>query len=58
MNILISLSGGKDSTAMLLYLVEHYGPERLIAHYQVLPEDWLETLPYVQDVCARLGVPG
>jgi hypothetical protein len=42
---------------MLLYLVEHYGPGRLIAHYQILPEDWPETLPYVQDVCTRLGVP-
>lgn len=57
MSIIVSLSGGKDSTAMLLYLVEHYEPERLIAHYQVLPEDWPETLPYVQDVCARLSMP-
>ena len=54
--IVVSLSGGKDSTAMLLHLVEHYGPERLIAHYQVIPADWDETLPYVQSVCARLGV--
>lgn len=54
--IIVSLSGGKDSTAMLLHLVEHYGPERLIAHYQVIPADWDETLPYVQSVCARLGV--
>ena len=55
--IIVSLSGGKDSTAMLLYLVAHYGPERLIVHHQVLPEDWPETVPYVRELCARLGVP-
>lgn len=54
--IVASLSGGKDSAAMLLYLVEHYGPDRVIAHLQVLPEDWPETVPYVQDLCGRLGV--
>jgi 3'-phosphoadenosine 5'-phosphosulfate sulfotransferase (PAPS reductase)/FAD synthetase len=57
MIIIASLSGGKDSAAMLLYLVEHYGPKKLIAHYQVLPEDWPETLGYNQQLCARLGVP-
>ena len=56
MKIIASLSGGKDSTAMLLHLVEHYGPETLIAHHQVLPEDWPETLPYVQELCRRLHV--
>lgn len=55
--IIISLSGGKDSTALLLYLAEHYGTERLVAHYQVLPVDWPETLSYNQQLCARLGVP-
>jgi len=54
--IIVSLSGGKDSTAMLLHLVEHYGPERLIAHYQVIPADWPETLSYNQQLCAHLGV--
>ena len=56
MTIVVSLSGGKDSVAMLLYLVEHYGSENLIAHYQVLPEDWSETLPYVRGICSRLNV--
>ena len=41
---------------MLLHLVEQYGAENLVAHYQVLPEDWPETLPYVREVCDRLGV--
>ena len=54
--IIASLSGGKDSVAMLLYLVEHYGPGHVIAHLQVLPEDWPETVPYTQDLCGRLDV--
>ncbi len=41
---------------MLLRLVMHYGAARVIAHYQVLPEDWPETLPYVQQLCTHLGV--
>ena len=54
--IVVSLSGGKDSVGMLLYLVERYGAENLVAHYQVLPEDWPETLPYTREVCDHLGV--
>lgn len=56
MNI-VCISGGKDSVAMLLDLVKQHGPHKLIAHHQVLPEDWPETLDYVQRVCAALGVP-
>jgi 3'-phosphoadenosine 5'-phosphosulfate sulfotransferase (PAPS reductase)/FAD synthetase len=53
--IVASLSGGKDSVAMLLALIERHGAS-IIAHYQALPEDWPETLPYVQAVCGKLGV--
>ena len=54
---IVSLSGGKDSTAMLLSLIEQYGVSNLVAHHQVMPEDWPETLGYNQHLCARLGVP-
>lgn len=57
MTIIVSLSGGKDSAALLLHLVERYGASHLLAHYQVLPEDWPGTLAYNQQLCARLGVP-
>lgn len=56
MKIVVSLSGGKDSTAQLLHLAERYSPERLVCHYQVLPESWPETLGYVQDICQHVGV--
>ncbi|MBN1889994.1 MAG: hypothetical protein JW850_18505 [Thermoflexales bacterium] len=54
--IVVSLSGGKDSVAMLLDLVER-GLLPVACHYQCLPEDWRETLPYVQYVCEKVGVP-
>lgn len=56
MKIIVSLSGGKDSIAQTILLVERYGPQTVIAHYQVLPEDWPETLPYVQEVCSVIGI--
>lgn len=54
--IIASLSAGKDSAVMLPLLVQDYGPENVIAHYQVLPEDWPETLDYNRELCARVGV--
>ncbi len=54
--VIVSLSGGKDSTALLAYLVAQSGAANLLAHYQVLPEDWPETLGYVQALCAQLEV--
>ena len=55
--MIVSVSGGKDSIAMLLDQVERGGPNGLLAHYQVMPEDWPETLGYTQAVCRQLGVP-
>lgn len=57
MTIIVSLSGGKDSAALLLHLVQRYGAQRILAHYQVLPEDWPGTLGYNQHLCASLDVP-
>lgn len=54
--IISSLSGGKDSIAQTLWLIEHYGVAQVIAHYQYLPEDWDETLPYVQEFCTHIGI--
>jgi 3'-phosphoadenosine 5'-phosphosulfate sulfotransferase (PAPS reductase)/FAD synthetase len=54
--IVASVSGGKDSVGMLIRLCQQYGAREIVAHHQVLWEDWSETVPYVHDVCARLGV--
>jgi 3'-phosphoadenosine 5'-phosphosulfate sulfotransferase (PAPS reductase)/FAD synthetase len=55
--IVVSISGGKDSIACLLLALEEYGPEPVIAHHQVIPEDWPGTVEYNMQVCNYLGVP-
>jgi 3'-phosphoadenosine 5'-phosphosulfate sulfotransferase (PAPS reductase)/FAD synthetase len=53
----VSISGGKDSVATLLVALETFGPGRVIAHHQIILEDWSGTIEYCQSVCNRLGVP-
>src|SRR5438034_6268617 len=53
----VSLSGGKDSVASLVLALEHFGPEIVVAHHQVVPEDFEGTVEYSQAVCDFLGVP-
>lgn len=55
--IAVSLSGGKDSVASLLLALEAYAPELVIAHHQIIPEDWPGTVEYNRQVCQSLGVP-
>jgi 3'-phosphoadenosine 5'-phosphosulfate sulfotransferase (PAPS reductase)/FAD synthetase len=57
-HIVVSHSGGKDSTLMLALMVEQFGGRvPITAHHQVLPEAWEGTTEYVQENCARYGVP-
>lgn len=55
--VIVSTSFGKDSIAALLEALETFGPEPVVAHYQVVEEEWPETLAYGQSVCDDLGVP-
>ena len=54
--IIVSLSGGKDSVACLLWALEHPPDKPLICHHQAMPEDWPQTIPYIRSLCDRLGV--
>lgn len=54
--VVVSTSFGKDSVAALIRAIETYGTERTIAHYQIVEEEWPDTLDYGQRLCARLGV--
>ncbi len=55
--VVVSISGGKDSIAGLLKALEIFGSDILVAHHQILLEDWLGTPEYCQSVCDYLGVP-
>src|SRR5438132_719062 len=55
--VIVSLSGGKDSVAALLLTLEIFDPERVVAHHQVVPEDFVGTIEYCRSVCQFLGVP-
>lgn len=52
----VSLSGGKDSMATLLWVLEQGLDLPILAHHQAMPEDWDETIPYIRDICRRFGV--
>lgn len=55
--VVVSISGGKDSIATLLIALERFGPGNVIAHHQVVLEDWPHTIEYCSEVCSRLDVP-
>ncbi len=55
--VVVSISGGKDSVAALLATLETYGSQHVLAHHQVILEDWPGTPEYCQAVCGFLGVP-
>jgi 3'-phosphoadenosine 5'-phosphosulfate sulfotransferase (PAPS reductase)/FAD synthetase len=55
--VVVSVSGGKDSIAALLKALEVFGSGRVVAHHQVILEDWIGTPDYCQSVCDMLGVP-
>src|SRR6266446_5759947 len=54
--VIVSLSGGKDSVASLLLALEIFGPELVVGHHQVVPEDFVGTVEYCRSVCQFLGV--
>jgi 3'-phosphoadenosine 5'-phosphosulfate sulfotransferase (PAPS reductase)/FAD synthetase len=54
--VVVSVSGGKDSIASLLVALETVGPEHVLAHHQIILEDWPGTVDYCQEVCDRLHV--
>ena len=55
--VIVSLSGGKDSALALLYAIELFGAEHLIAHYQIIPEDHAGTIEHCQLLCAFFDIP-
>lgn len=55
--VIVTFSGGKDSTLALLYAIEIFGPEKIITHYQALPEAQPGTEEHCRLICTMLGIP-
>jgi hypothetical protein len=61
--IVVSVSGGKDSTELLRRIMLEYlealgwNDVPVICHHQVVEEDWSGTLDYCQQICDFFGVP-
>lgn len=55
-HILVNISGGKDSSALMLWALANFPKEKLTFIHAEIDIDWKETLPLVHEQCAHLGV--
>lgn len=56
-HIIVSTSGGKDSSVLLQYAVENFPKHKIRAVHSIIDIDWDETLPMVKKQCKFFGVP-
>ncbi|GHO88045.1 phosphoadenosine phosphosulfate reductase family protein [Dictyobacter formicarum] len=55
--VVVSISGGKDSIATLLMAIETFNRQQVMAHHQIILEDWPGTVEYCHEVCEALQIP-
>jgi len=56
-HVLISVSGGKDSSALMLWALANVPKHKLIAVHAKIDVDWSVTLDIVKAQCAQLDIP-
>lgn len=56
-HIIISVSGGKDSSVLMGYAVNNFPKEKLICVHAKIDIDWDETLPMVKEQCRFFDLP-
>jgi len=56
-HIIVSVSGGKDSAALMQYAVDTYPADKLICVHAVIDIDWKETIDVVRAQCDHFGLP-
>lgn len=56
-HIVVSLSGGKDSSVLMWYAINNFPKEKIIAVHAQIDIDWEETLPTVEKQCEFFGIP-
>lgn len=55
--VVISVSGGKDSSALMAWAVENFPKSKLVAVHAVIDIDWKSTLPIVREQCKQFDIP-
>ena len=55
--VIVNISGGVDSTAAALKVLEQYPKEELLLCYQNTDADYLETPDHVRQIATLLGLP-
>ena len=54
--VIISISGGKDSAALLAWAVQNFSRDVLVAVHAVIDIDWTQTIGVVRDQCKQFDV--
>lgn len=55
--VVVSVSGGKDSAALMQWAVDHFPKDKLICVHAKIDIDWKETVPVVEAQCKHFDLP-
>lgn len=55
--VVVSVSGGKDSSALMLWALRHFPLDKIICVHAKIDIDWKETVPVTQAQCDYLNMP-
>lgn len=56
-HVVVSVSGGKDSAALMQYAVDNFPKAKLICVHAKIDIDWKETVPVVEAQCKHFDLP-
>lgn len=56
-HVVISVSGGKDSAALIQWAVDNFPKDKLVCVHAKIDIDWKETVPVVEAQCAHFDLP-
>ena len=55
-HVIVSISGGKDSSVLMQYAVDNFPKEKLVCVHAKIDIDWKETIPVVEAQCKHFGL--
>lgn len=56
-HVVVSVSGGKDSAALMQWAVDHFPHSKLVCVHAKIDIDWKETVPTVEAQCKHFNLP-